>query len=155
MARTSRPQSATPPAEAPPGQHLNFHAWSDNDLIARNHELDDHLKAAQKQLDEWAKPHKAELTEIKQILFARLNERGADSTRTDAGTAYISTIMSTKIEDLAQLFDFVAENWDTVGGEIGLSIKIDAVRTFMENHNGQLPPGVSVSHYQRININRS
>src|SRR5258707_9724095 len=72
---------------------------SDNDLIAENFRLEDMIKVAQAKLEDWAKPHKTRLKEIEDALFARLVERKADSTRTDAGTAYISTIMSTKIEN--------------------------------------------------------
>ena len=137
------------------GHNSALLSWTDDQLIAKNHELEDSLKAAQKKLDEWAKPHKEQLAEIKAMLFARLNERGADSTRTDSGTAYISTIMSTKIEDREKLFDFLADNWDEFGSDASLNLKVDAVKTFMETNNGQVPPGMSISHFQRLNINRS
>jgi hypothetical protein len=130
-------------------------ALSDDALIARNLELEDQVKAAQKKLEAWAKPLKTEIAEIESALFARLKERGADSTRTDAGTAYISTIMNTKVESREALFDYIAESWDDIGGEVALNISKEAVRTFMEENNGQLPPGMSISHFQRLNIRRS
>jgi len=149
--RTAIAQEPVPAA----GHNSGLLSWTDDQLIAKNHELEDSLKAAQNKLDEWAKPHKEQLAEIKAMLFARLNERGADSTRTDSGTAYISTIMNTKIEDREKLFDFLADNWDEFGGDASLNLKVEAVKTFMETNNGQVPPGMSISHFQRLNCNRS
>ena len=112
MARRSTPAAVVQPEPAPEAGHSSaFSGFSDSDLIARNLNLEDQVKAAQKKLDEWAKPLKAEIAEIESALFARLKERGADSTRTDAGTAYISTIMNTKVESREALFDYIAENW--------------------------------------------
>ncbi len=128
---------------------------TDNDLIAENHKITDLIKAAQVKFDEWSKPHKERLKAIEDDLFARLAERGADSTKTDAGTAYISNLASVKIEDGEKLFDFAADHWEAYGDEIKLSIGIKAVRAYMDEHDGQLPPGVSLSKYSRLNINRS
>ena len=128
---------------------------TDEQLIAENHQIEALLKQATDKLNEWAKPHKARLTEIEDELFRRLKERGADSTSTEAGTAYISTIMSTKVEDREKLFDFVAENWETVGAEVQLNLAKGAVQSYMEHNNGLLPPGISNSYFQRLNIKRS
>ena len=128
---------------------------TDNDLIAENHKVNDLIKAAQVKFDEWAKPHRERLKAIEDSLFARLAERGADSTKTDAGTAYISNLASVKVEDEAKLFDFAAEHWDEYGPELKLSIGIKAVRAYMDANNGQLPPGISLSKYSRLNVNRS
>ena len=128
---------------------------TDNDLIAENHKINDLIKAAQVKFDEWSKPHKERLQAIEDDLFARLVERDSEKTTTDAGTAYISNLASVKIEDGAKLFDFAAEYWDVYSDEIKLSIGIKAVRAYMDEHDGQLPPGVSLSKYSRLNINRS
>lgn len=133
----------------------NNSAVTDNDLIAENHKITDLIKAAQAKFEEWAVPHKTRLKEIEDDLFKRLAERGSDSTKTDAGTAYISNLASVKIEDSAKLFDFAADNWETYGDEIKLSIGIKAVRAWMDENNGELPPGISLSKYARLNINRS
>jgi hypothetical protein len=156
MARRSIPAAVAQSDPAPEAGHNSaFSAFPDAELIARNLALEDQVKAAQKSRDAWAKPLKTEIAEIESTLFARLKERGADSTRTDAGTAYISTIMNTKVESREALFDHIAENWDDIGGEVALNISKEAVRTFMEENNGQLPPGMSISHFQRLNIRRS
>lgn len=128
---------------------------SDDALIAENFKLEDMIKQAQARFDELAKPHKERIKEIEDALFARLSQRGADSTKTESGTAYISNLASVKIESSESLFDFAAENWESMGPEIKLSIGIKAVREWMDNHEGQLPPGISLSKYSRLNIKRS
>lgn len=128
---------------------------SDDALIAENFQIEDLIKAASAKFDEWAKPHKERIKQIEDDLFARLSSRGADSTKTNSGTAYISNIASVKIESAEQLFDFAAENWAACGDEIKLSMGIKAVRAWMDEHDGQLPPGISLSKYSRLNIKRS
>jgi len=156
--RTKRQPADLPPSVAEamtPSGHVHAAPPSDNDLIAENHKITDLIKAAQVKFDEWSKPHKERLKAIEDDLFARLVDRGADSTKTDAGTAYISNLASVKIEDGEKLFDFAADHWEVYGDEIKLSIGIKAVRAYMDEHEGQLPPGVSLSKYSRLNINRS
>ena len=120
--RTARTESATQPEVPAIGHNSGYGAWTDDQLIAKSTEIDDQLKAASKKLDDWAKPLKEQSKEIEQVLFARLNERGADSTRTDSGTAYISTIMNTKVENQEALFDHIAENWADVAGQVQLNL---------------------------------
>ena len=148
------PRSKRAPVEPVPAIGDNSHV-TDNDLIAENHKITDLIKAAQAKFEEWALPHKTRLKAIEDDLFARLSSRGSDSTKTDAGTAYISNLASVKIDNAEQLFDFAADNWATYGDEIKLSIGIKAVRAWMDEHNGELPPGVSLSKYSRLNVNRS
>ena len=128
---------------------------SDDALIAENFKIEDLIKAAQAKFNEWAEPHKSRLKEIEDTLFARLAERKADSTKTDSGTAYISNIMNAKVDSVPTLFDFVAEHWADVGDEVKINIPISVVREHMENNNGMVPPGMSVSHFSRLNIKRS
>src|ERR1700733_5377592 len=131
--RTRRTPPAPVQSPEPPAVGHNSDL-SDDALIAENHKINDLVKAAQVKFDEWAKPHKERLKEIEDILFKRLVERGADSTRTDSGTAYISNLSSVKIEDTEKLFDFAADRWTDYGAEIKLSIGIKAVRQYMDDN---------------------
>lgn len=128
---------------------------SDNDLIAENFQLEDLIKQAQAKFDEWAKPKKARIGEIENEIQRRLQERGADSTKTDAGTAYLSHLMNATVEDQGSLLDFVADNWDEVGADAKVNLKLDIVKDHMEKNEGKPPPGMSVSYYTRLNIRRT
>ena len=140
-----------PPSDRP--------AESDEVLIAENFRIEDLIKAATAKLNEWAAPHKERLKLIEDELFRRLAERQADSTRTDAGTAYISHITNFKIEDREPILDFMLDNWEQPdwGGVAMMTFNVtkDAVKAYMDQHNGQLPPGLSISHFNRLNIKRS
>ena len=128
---------------------------SDEDLIAENFKLEDLNKAAMLKLKDWKAPNDARIKEIENELLRRLQERKADSTRTDSGTAYISNPMDHKVEDPAKFFDWVAENWDDIAADVKLGISVAAVRAFMERNNGAPPPGVKVGYYTSLNIRRS
>lgn len=162
--RTARsPVTETPVAHASPAASQGTaapaaghnSAYTDEQLIAENHQIEAWIKQATEKLNDWAKPHKERLKEIENDLFARLNERGSSSTSTDAGTAYISTLMNTKVEDATKLFDFLADHWDEYGADIQINLSKDAVKRFMEASSGHVPPGMSISHFSRINIKRS
>ena len=45
--------------------------------------------------------------------------------------------------------------WDEYGADIQINLSKDAVKRFMEENNGLVPPGMSISHFQRLNIRRS
>ena len=149
MPRTKRTEQAPAPVQPLPlGGNV-----TDNDLIAENHKLEDQIKAGLAKFNEWAKPMKERIKEIEDDIFARLVTRGADSTKTDAGTAYFSDIMNTKVENPEALFDFVAENWGAADAKI--SMPVAAVRQHMEANEGKPPPGISISFFKNLNIRRS
>lgn len=126
---------------------------TDNELIAENHALEDKIKGGLAKFNDWARPFKDRLAEIETELRKRLLDRKADSTRTDAGTAYLSNIMNTRVDDLGALFDYVAEHWDEADAKV--QVPVATVRAYMETHEGQPPPGMSISYYLRLNIKRN
>src|SRR6202522_1736932 len=128
---------------------------SDDALIAENFILEDQIKGAQAKFDEWAKPRKDRISQIEGEISRRLLERKADSTKTDSGTAYFSDIMSTKIESVESLFDFIADRWDEFGADVKLNLPISKVREHMDSNEGKLPPGMTHSFFKRLNIKRS
>ncbi len=129
---------------------------TDDELIAENHKLEDQIKGGLAKFNEWAKPRKERIEAIESEIRRRLLERGADSTRTDSGTAYFSDIMNVKIEDREALFDFICDSWDSYGNDmLKLGAAVGAVRTYMDANEGKVPPGLSISFFRRLNINRS
>lgn len=150
------PPRKKPPTEQPAPTIGHNSDLSDDALIAENFKLEDLIKAAQAKFNEWAEPHKSRLKEIEDTLFARLAERKADSTKTDSGTAYISNIMNTNIENREAIIDFMMDNWEAWGADmIQVNVTKDAIKRYMEENNGVLPPGISISHFSRLNIRRS
>ncbi len=145
---------------------------SDEELTRNYFLLDDWLEAESKRFAEHVKPTKLMLEAIKDEFLRRLNERKADSTKTDVGTAYKSQILNVAISPEGTpyhipnstevkigrdaLLDFALDNWEEIGNELLIiSAQKDAVRRWMDEHNGQPPPGLKLSTFVRINIRRS
>lgn len=137
------------------GQMSLFDNQTDDALIAENFRLEDEIAAGTAKLNEWAKPKKERIAAIEGEISRRLLERKADSTKTDSGTAYFSDIMNTKVEKQEVLFDFVADNWETVGADAKINLPIAIVRAHMDENKGQPPPGISISYFKRLNLKRS
>jgi hypothetical protein len=130
---------------------------TDAELIARYHQLDDHVTAQTKIFQKYLEPYNKEMNAIKDKLLELLNARGADNTKTEFGTAYKSVIDTPKIEDQEKYLNFCLDHWDTIGNEM-LQIgapKKDAVRHYMDTNGGHLPPHVTMTSFTRLNIRRS
>lgn len=130
------------------------------DLVKRYTQLDDWVSAESKRFGEHLKPAKDEMELIKSKLHEMLLQLGSkdkQSISTDYGTAYTSTIMTPKINDRDKYLDYVLEHWDSFGNEmlqLGAPQK-DAIKTYMDDNGGHLPPGVEVSSFVRVNIRRA
>lgn len=136
-------------------------------LIEEHNKLEDFIKAESKRFAEFLKPQKDRLEEIGNQLLALSNTQKWDSIRTDAGTAYRSTLLNVSVspEGLPYtngtagreaLLDFALDHWDDIGNDLLLiSAQKDAVKKYMEDHEGKPPPGCKVSWFTRINIRKS
>ena len=140
-------------------------------LIAEHNKLDDWLKAETKRFGEFLKPHKERLESIGNQLLALSNTQKWDSIKTDAGTAYRSTLLNVSVSPdggpyknsegnivigREALLDFALDHWDDIGNDLLLvSAQKDSVKRYMEANEGRPPPGVTVAWWTRINIRRS
>ncbi len=139
-------------------------------LIAEHNKLDDWLKAETKRFGEFLKPHKERLEAIGNQLLALSNTQNWDSIKTDAGTAYRSTLLNVSVSPdglpyergeeksigREALLDFALDHWDDIGNDLLLvSAQKDAVKKFMEANEGKPPPGIVTGAFTRINIRRS
>jgi hypothetical protein len=133
-------------------------------LIEKFLKIKDHCAAQQKQFSDYLKPFQEQMVEIENKLLALLNALSKNKSEgkkamlsCDAGTAYLSTIVSPKVVQRDPYVDFILDNWDTVGNamlQIGAPQK-DALEDYMTTHDGQLPPGVTTSAFTRVNVRRS
>lgn len=139
-------------------------------LITEHNKLEEHIKAETKRFADFMKPHKDRLEAIGNELLALSNLQKWDSIKTDAGTAYRSTLLNVSVSPdglpytvnsqdhvgREALLDFALDHWDDVGNDLLLvSAQKDAVRKYMEANEGKPPPGVKVGWFTRINIRKS
>ncbi len=98
------------------------------------------------------KPYDDAMKILEGWLQGQLNASGADSIKTPSGTAYRSTITTTKVVNKDMFTDFVGNgHWELA--IVGCS-KAD-VKAFMDENQGQPPPGVEVGAIYKINVRRS
>lgn len=126
------------------------------DLIQHYHQLSGWLDTESKRLEEYYKPHRVKLEEIKNQLLAMLNEQNLDSFKSEHGTAYKSEITTPKIIDKEKFLDFVLEDWGNRGELLQIAApQKSAFENYMQENNGALPPFTEVSKFIRLNIRRS
>jgi hypothetical protein len=143
-------------------------------LIAEWIDLDDKIKAANKKVIAYLAPFKQRMTEIEVSLHSMLNESKTGdkaSFSTDSGTAYVSHLLNVSIDPEAEgyvnatgeeqkgrmaLLDWALENWNEGGADLLLvQPQKDAVKAFMEAHNGKPPPGLRINWFTKVNVRRS
>lgn len=140
-------------------------------LIAEHTKLDDWLKAETKRFGEFLAPHKQRLEEIGNELLALSNLQRWNNIKTEAGTAYRSTLLNVVVspDGMAYqregeppvvgqeaLLDFALDHWNDIGADLLLiSPQKGAVKRYMEANEGKPPPGCKVGWFTRINIRRS
>lgn len=154
-------QFATPPAAVEP---------TAQSLVAEHYSLQGFAEEQQKRFDEHMKPTRERLEAISNALLEMSNTQKWDSIKTDAGTAYRKTTTSVAIEaetpyvnergvevlGREALLDFALEHWEAIGGEL-LMVRpqVDAVRRWMDEHEGQPPPGCKVSAFTKIHYRKA
>ena len=128
---------------------------TDKDLIEKYVSMRDFIAVKKKAFEEITKPYKAGMDTIETALLARLVERGADNTKTDAGTAYKVAHVNVKVVDREKFVEFIMQEWETIGNEMLLAApQKDAVRQYVDS-NGRSPPGIEVSYFTDVNVRKS
>ena len=128
---------------------------TDLELIQKYVQMRDLIAVKKKAFEEITRPYKQGMDTIEQALLARLVERGADNTKTDAGTAYKVAHVNVKVVDREKFVEFIMQEWETIGNEMLLAApQKDAVRQYVDS-NGRSPPGVEVSYFTDVNVRKS
>lgn len=128
---------------------------SDAQLVEQYLRLKGHIAARKEAHAEELKPYQDGMDTIENVFLARLNERGAENSKTDSGTAYKSTLMTPKVVARDVFLKFCVDNWSTVGSDmLQVGATKDAVKQFIENSPNP-PPGLEVSFFTRVNIRKS
>lgn len=158
----------------------NFQTDSDEQLVQRFIALDDWVKSEKKRFDNFMEGHKQTLEVIRNEFLRRLNERKSDSTKTEHGTAYKTNILNVSVsaEEGAPyvrqvagengemvpmestgreaLLDFALDNWDAIGSDLLMvDAQKDAVKRWLDEHEGVPPPGLKIGWFTKVNIRRA
>lgn len=142
---------------------------TDSQLVSALRQLRDRRSELTKKYDEEYAKLTDGLNRIEVELLSRLNERGAESVRTDQGTFYIQTEVKPSCTDWDQFYIWVdaqrrekaereAQGLPTIMEpmeffEKRLSSK--AVKAYMEMHEGLLPPAVNVMVNRVVRVRKA
>lgn len=123
-----------------------------NELIGKYLAIRDKKNEIKAQYDEKVKLIDEALTKIENHLLRTLQNSGADSIRTDVGTAYVSERNSCTTADKQAFLDHVKENDDW--GLLDARPLKSAIESYKEEH-GDIPPGLNWRSEQVLRIRRS
>lgn len=101
--------------------------------------------------------HKAELDPLNEamrvlenVVGAALLQRGANNTKTPAGTAFFKVHTSVSLTNKAEFIDFAVQKEEPELLEIRASKS--GIQTFMEDHPKIVIPGVKIDKIQKVNF---
>lgn len=84
----------------------------------------------------------APLRQLQAELKKRMMERHNDGLKTEFGTVYLAETMQVSCQDWGVFHAWILQN--NALDFLEQRVKAGEVKTYMENHNGELPPGLSV-----------
>lgn len=123
-----------------------------DEVVDRYVKLRDRKKDLKDEFDKKAEAIDEALKKLENYLLRTLNESGAESVRTTAGTAYINVKTSATVADRDQFMQYVRENdaW------VLLDVKANktAVQEFRDA-NQDIPPGVNWTEMRAVGVRRS
>lgn len=124
-----------------------------NEIIERYIQYRDFLAAEQEAFDLKNRPYREAMEVLSGAMLLELNNSGEESVRTEAGTAYKSTTLSARVKDPEALFNFVRES--DAFDLLVAGVAKDAVKTYIAEHQGALPPGVEAAYVTKCNFRRA
>lgn len=111
----------------------------------------DEIKRMQEDFKKQCAPFYAQMDTIENEMLRRLNERGADHSATDAGTAFKVRSTQVQCEDKKALFDFAFGNpewgYDLLTANVSketLNLYMDKTKS-TDHPGGLVPPGLKVN----------
>lgn len=128
------------------------------DLIQQYIKLRSHLEVEQAKLDEVLKPYKQGMEAIENAITAHLLSLGAEEGKRNisipgVGTAFRQQWTSAKVTDPEAFFNFVIDNNERQ--LLTTHVAKDAVREYLAEHNGVLPPGVDFTAGWKTMVRKS
>lgn len=96
---------------------------------------------------------KDQMKSIESVFLQYLSDQGMDSAKTPAGTVYRQVEMTPSAEDWDAVYEYIREN--DAFDMLERRIKKTFVADYLEENEGQLPPGVKVYKEYVARVRRS
>lgn len=125
---------------------------TDDELVKLYVQLRDRRAEAKKAWENQDEDMKAKQGKIEGLLLARFNERGIESARTVAGTAFKAKSEFASVADKDAFFNFIKENdaFEFLESRCNKT----AIRQYIETNN-DLPPGINWREEIHIQVRRA
>lgn len=123
------------------------------DLIEEYIKLRDGKKADEEKIKEWvAQKYTARMDQIEAILMDCLNNLDADSLKTDVGTCFkrVETSVTVAVPSEFQRHVIGTQQWELIDFRANKT----AVKQFVEENDGSLPPGVNMTQTTVLSVRR-
>lgn len=123
-----------------------------SEMIGQYIQCRDWLEAEQGKFDERCKPVRERMQLLEGAVTEALLAAGGESLKTEHGTAYRSTTLAVRCADRETFMDFVFDGRRE--GLLTSAVSKDAVKEYMDMHNGEAPPGVDITFIHKTNFRR-
>jgi hypothetical protein len=127
-------------------------SFSEAEMVRKYVELRDRKKQIEESIKGQVELVVHAMTTLENALLERMNVSGAESIKTEFGTAYKSKVMATKVADRGSLMQYVQEQ--NAFHLLTAAVSKEAVRDYMETSGGFPPPGVDVTFITTVNFRR-
>lgn len=124
-----------------------------SEIIGKYIEYRDFLAKRQEAFDLEIKPYQDAMTVLSGAMQLQLIEAKEESVRTEAGTAYLSTTLHARVKDRDALMNFIRESDEF--DLLTAAVSKDAVKAYLDEHQGALPPGVETTFITKCNFRRA
>lgn len=123
------------------------------DYIGKYIALRNTVAALTAEHEERVKPYAEAMQAIEGAVTEEINRLGGESVKTDQGTAYRSTLLAVKVADRELFMDFIFDGRRE--GFLTSAVAKEAVKEWLDEHNGALPPGIDVTYIYRTNFRKA
>lgn len=121
-------------------------------LVRAYLKIRDAKDALKREYDEKERELKATMNKIEVQLLKFLNEHGIENSGTDEAIFYKQEEIKPSCQDWKAFHDWIAEN--DAFDMLQKRITVKSLKDFMEEHDGELPPGVSVHREYAVHVRR-
>jgi len=103
--------------------------------------------------EERVRPYTEAMQALEGMVTEEINRLGGESIKTEQGTAYRTTVLATKVADRELFMDFVFDGRRE--GFLTSAVAKDAVKEYMDDHAGAVPPGIDVTLIHKTNFRKA
>ena len=127
--------------------------YTDAQLVEKYLQFKQLIAAKTELFEAEIKPYKDGMTIIENEFLKRLDERGADNTKTEHGTAYKSVITNFTVVDQQAFLQFCLK-YPSLSDMYSVKPVKDPIKEYMQDSK-ELPPGLEQKDFTRVNVRRT